>query len=270
MTKPEDLTLDQLLYNAVLYLVQREKQEAAELLVDCELDGYEDKEALESTLHSSEPRLVRWTQVTLSAPTGIEQAISDNPDTVWDAELETEFSTNLKRVEMASAFEAVLRREDVLVEVHLQLVTETEADWRQHLRQLIKGEKVTNQGQPIKSSNPIIVWNNLNFRSKAEKLMAEALDRAGVMYLPDCMARLGPADYRHNMEPDFLICCEGKWGILEVDSNVYHQQPERDHEKGRQYKQQGIKVFERYSYSRCLEKPDETVQDFLRLLRQNG
>jgi hypothetical protein len=49
---------------------------------------------------------------------------------------------------------------------------------------LARGEKATNQGHVFDTKTPLIVWNNLNFRSKAEKLIAEALDQVGVLYLP--------------------------------------------------------------------------------------
>lgn len=258
MVRPEDLTLDQLLYNAVLYLVQINKREAAELLVECDLEEWLDDSDEEVTV------------VSLAAPHAIQFAINDNPDNLVDNDWH--YESNLKRQAIEGAFKAVLRREGyrLLVRAHVQLITATEGDWREHLRKLAKGQKVTNQGVQRGQSDPVVIWNNLNFRSKAEKVIAEALDRTGVMFFANCIARLGPTAHRHNKEPDFLICCDGKWGILEVDGQLFHQEAAQDHERDRQFRQQGIKVIERFSGRRCLEDPDEVVQTFIRILQQNG
>lgn len=66
------------------------------------------------------------------------------------------------------------------------------------------------------------IWNNLRFRSESEVRIAQALDRAGVLFLPNCKARLGSPEGRRNRESDFMICYEGKWGILEMDGEPFH------------------------------------------------
>ena len=44
--------------------------------------------------------------------------------------------------------------------------------------------------QAASATNPVL-WNGLRFRSKSEVKIAEALDNAKVLYLPNCIARLG-------------------------------------------------------------------------------
>ena len=75
----------------------------------------------------------------------------------------------------------------------------------------------TNQGISETSfKGKIIEYANLRFRSQSEVKVAQALDARSVMYLANCMARVGSIGGRLNREPDFLICYKGKWGILEI------------------------------------------------------
>lgn len=114
------------------------------------------------------------------------------------------------------------------------------------------------------------VWQHLRFRSESELRVAQALDRTGVLFLPNCMARLGPAEHRENREPDFLICADGKWGILEVDGEPFHP-PARtvhDHERARLFKAHGVRVVEHFDAGACYRDPDRVVRMFLELLRR--
>lgn len=117
-------------------------------------------------------------------------------------------------------------------------------------------------------SENIRVWQNLRFRSESELRIAQALDRAGVLFLPNCKARLGPAGHRENREPDFLVCADGKWGILEVDGESFHP-PTRtvhDHERARLFKAHGVRVVEHFDATACYRDPDGVVRQFLALL----
>jgi very-short-patch-repair endonuclease len=90
------------------------------------------------------------------------------------------------------------------------------------------------------------------------------------MFFPNSRARLRISDKAMgNREPDFLVCADGHWGILEVDGDPWHP-PERaaqEHERDRLFRRQGLKV-ERYSADRCFEAADAVVAEFLGLLRQ--
>lgn len=116
-------------------------------------------------------------------------------------------------------------------------------------------------------------WRGMHFRSKTERRVARALERANVMFFPNARGRLGVGpDYRESREPDFLVVQTGKLGILEVDGDRAHP-PERaaaDHARDRLFRQHGIRVFERYSANQCYEDADRVVAEFLQLLDLNG
>ncbi len=95
--------------------------------------------------------------------------------------------------------------------------------WRKELWQAIKEGNVTNQGVKFNKDPDPILWENLRFRSTPEMKIAEALDRAGVFFLPNCRGRLNEDQKRVNKEPDFIVCDAGKWGILEVDGGLSHR-----------------------------------------------
>jgi hypothetical protein len=128
---------------------------------------------------------------------------------------------------------------------------------------------VSNQ---VSDGDNVRIWKNLRFRSESEVRIAAALDKiSGVMFLPNCKARVGRASKRLNREPDFLICYKGKWGILEVDGEPSHP-PTRtteDHERDRLFRLSGVQVVEHYDAAECFENPDKVVQQFLYLLSQS-
>jgi uncharacterized protein YjbI with pentapeptide repeats len=136
-----------------------------------------------------------------------------------------------------------------------------------------KTDKATgyhNQGLPFGLRKRLDTWKGLRFRSKTEIIIAEALDRAGVLFLPNCLARLNhpsEPEGRGNKEADFLICHQGKWGVIEVDGP--HHTPDRrveEQERERLFRQHGIRVVERFDAARCYEQPDEVVKQFLQII----
>ncbi|TAE60305.1 MAG: pentapeptide repeat-containing protein [Nostocales cyanobacterium] len=124
-----------------------------------------------------------------------------------------------------------------------------------------------NQGVQFSSNSTIHTWQNLRFRSKTEIKIAEALDRTGVLFVPNSLARLTTAKGRENKEADFLICYNGKWGVLEVDG-PFHTAERRveEQERERIFKKNGIKVVERFDAERCYNNPDEVVQEFFKMI----
>src|SRR5260221_8080767 len=131
--------------------------------------------------------------------------------------------------------------------------TEYNENWREALLEVIEGKRPLNQGIPFKDK-PRFSWENLFFRSPVEVKMAEALDQTGVLFLPNCMARLGLSGSRENREADFLVCYEGKWGILEVNGETFHTSAAKDHDRGRLFKMHSIRVFEPYDAKRCINE----------------
>ncbi len=139
-------------------------------------------------------------------------------------------------------------------------------DWRNELLEIARGKGVSNQAGSQTITH--ITWMNFGFRSASEVKIAQALDDAGIMFLPNCKARLGTSESRNNREPDFLVCHKGKWGILEVDGEPFHP-PSRtvaDHERDRQFKLHGISVIEHYDATRCYNEPTAVVKEFLSIL----
>ncbi|WP_255427051.1 pentapeptide repeat-containing protein [Sphaerospermopsis sp. LEGE 00249] len=126
---------------------------------------------------------------------------------------------------------------------------------------------INNQGVQFYSNSTIHTWENLRFRSKTEIKIAEALDRTGVLFVPNSLARLTTPKGRENKEADFLICYNGKWGVLEVDG-PYHTAERRveEQERERIFKKNGIKVVERFDAERCYNNPDEVVQEFFKMI----
>lgn len=128
----------------------------------------------------------------------------------------------------------------------------------------VKGEKGANESANSPSATLSHSWNGWQFRSAAEVKIAEALDRAGVLFFPKATARLTTSEGRQNHEPHFLVCCQGKLGILAVDVAAA--------ELGRAndviWQSQGIRIIQYYEVTECDAEPDRVVLEFLQLLSQ--
>jgi hypothetical protein len=149
---------------------------------------------------------------------------------------------------------------------HAELI-DIDPDWRMELLEIARGRGIHNQAARNRS---LLNWKNMNFRSKSEVRIAQALDSAGVLFMPNCIARVGTPETRRGREADFLVCCDGRWGILEVDGEPFHP-PSRtahDHERDRLFKAHGVKVVEHFDSSECFEQPADVVRKFLELLRR--
>jgi len=107
------------------------------------------------------------------------------------------------------------------------------------------------------------------FGSRAHTQVASSLEKAGVLFIANCGARLGQL-LREHRRFDFLVCQRGKWGILEIDQP--HSSTER-HKNGKPpemlYLTHGIKVVQHFDATQCLENPDRVVKTFLFALEQS-
>ncbi len=179
--------------------------------------------------------------------------------------------SNPSTIAIKKAFAAVLPYEYSLEYLFaiVQLSDDFDPEWRTKMLEIIEGKMPLNQCLPIQEK-PRHSWAYLLFRSPVEITIAQTLDKYKVLYLPNCMARLGLPGTRENKEADFLVCYEGKWGILEVDGETYHTNAAKDHNRGRLFKLHGIKVFEPYEAARCVKEPDKVIQEFLELVKKNG
>lgn len=151
-------------------------------------------------------------------------------------------------------------------DLHEAIISDDKAD----LVQAKGDEDGSNQGVRFDLNQTITYWKGLRFRSKAEVKIAEALDRFNVLYLPNCKARLDTPNGRRSLEPDFLICYEGRWGILEVDG-PYHTSTRRveEQERERLFRHYRILIVERFNDKKCYGQPDNVVREFLELLSKS-
>lgn len=136
--------------------------------------------------------------------------------------------------------------------------------WREEYIAELRGDKAPlNQGV-VGSFRPAFEWNGLRFRSRTEEVLAQAFSRSGVLFFPLAAA----VSRQQRFEPDFLVCHQGKWGILEVHGDDFHP-PEtaaREHERGRWFQELGVKVFQVFNATDCYSDPDGVVGRFLKLL----
>jgi hypothetical protein len=249
---------DQLHASAVRFLMDGGEEKAAMILLSCTL-RYDQASNMRS--------------ITLTAPRAIYDVLTPLNDSSNYAEAETLAMLPEKFqicAAIMNAFFALLGTRSFPIEfTAMAILVNTTEQWREELLALLRGDTVTNQGLPLASHRPVLTWNNLRFRSQTEIRIAHELDRRKVLFLPNCLARLGLRE-RQNREADFLICAEGKWGILEVDGDLAHP-PTRtaeDHERDRLFQAHGILLAQHFAASECWENADGVVTKFLALLRQ--
>ena len=73
--------------------------------------------------------------------------------------------------------------------------------------------------------------------------------------------------------PDRVLnvgCHKGKWGILEVDGELFHPvaRTAEDHERDRLFLAHGIKLVQHFDAGECFENVEGVVKKFLYLLEQ--
>jgi hypothetical protein len=251
------------------FLIDGGEEKAATLLLSCDLNCHE-------VLHKDDEGNTYnnlWS-ITLPAPRASYQLLAPlNRDDFRDPEFRIRYPLVFQEDvfsicdDIANAFSALLGN-NVAYAVRASLIKIND-QWREELLALLRGDHVTNQGLQFSPKTRMVTWNNLRFRSGAEVRIAEALERAQVLFLPNCMARLG-FSHRENREPDFLICHRGKWDVLEVDGPLSHPPARKvdDDERARLFKAHGIRLVEHFDAGDCLENADGVVKRFLYLLGQ--
>jgi hypothetical protein len=104
-----------------------------------------------------------------------------------------------------------------------------------------------------------------SFRTQGEIALAKEFERASVLFLPLPRAAIGATpDMRTMVEPDFVICYRGKWGVLAVDGSSHEGRKAQDSEKDRLYHSHGIGVVRRYTEEQARVHPEAIVAEFLR------
>jgi hypothetical protein len=240
----EDLNGDKLLAGAISYLIDGQELYEASLLLLCDLE------------------VVKSNYIY-----GYEATLSTNR-TVYEIVQNREHPATIA---IMGSLEAVLPTHGGIELVSRVRFVGFEENWRKTLLEAIQGKVPLNQCLPIQDK-PRYPWENLLFRSAYEIAIAKALNEYNVLFLPNCMGRFGSPSpqKRMNKEADFLVCYEGKWGIIEVDGETFHANAAKDHDRDRLFRSHGVRVIERFTGSQCISNPTSVVEQFLRLLKQNG
>ena len=140
---------------------------------------------------------------------------------------------------------------------------EVDSDWRESYWRQLEGKDISNQAKIIAA--PPYSYKRMGFRSKTEMLICKAFEKTKALFFPLPLANSKGII----KEPDFLVCHEGKWGILEVAGKPYHP-PSRaaeDHERTRWFEHHGIRVHI-YDANKCYQDPEGVVKEFLSLLKR--
>ena len=109
----------------------------------------------------------------------------------------------------------------------------------------------------------------MKFASQSEIRIAQELEARRILFFPLPLAvRADTGDfYQDHREPDFLVCKDGVWGILEVS---YHpDRYEKDSEKDSWFKKSGILCVQHYSAERCYNHFSDVVNEFLEILERH-
>jgi hypothetical protein len=121
-----------------------------------------------------------------------------------------------------------------------------------------------------------ILHDELRFRSPAEIAVYDELKTRNILFFPNPAAVLGSPwsdeSDTTKKEPDFLICLEGKWGILEINGDTYHSgivKTTKDHDRAREFNNYGVFFIQAYSAERCRNDACGMVDEFLRLLAKH-
>jgi hypothetical protein len=139
-------------------------------------------------------------------------------------------------------------------------------NWRQDLNNTISVLSSNQALFTFKDSRKLI-HEGLNFRSKTEIKVYNALVKKGLLVFPLPLAVMGQS--RQYKEPDFVVCYNGQVGILEIHGNKWHP-PEtaaKEHERRRQFLGLGIGVYEIFAAERCWNEPEKVVDEFLEAFR---
>ncbi len=130
--------------------------------------------------------------------------------------------------------------------------------------EIIQSEAENNHQTHSNLEEKIYLWNNLYFHCEEQIKIAEALDRANILFFPNAKVRLTTPEGRQNQEANFLIFYQGKWGILELS----HPNTLRPEDRDRFFETHGIRIIHYCDCNRCNEEPDHLVQEFIEILSQ--
>jgi hypothetical protein len=136
--------------------------------------------------------------------------------------------------------------------------------------QQVTGDQPTGLNNCFFKTETTITHDELRFRSQAEIAIYRELRKRKLLIFPNAAAVLG-GDRVEKREPDFLVCQDGKWGILEVMGDSFHtaQNAVKDHDRARLFKDFGILCIEFFDAHQCRANPADVVDRFLEILARH-
>ncbi len=99
----------------------------------------------------------------------------------------------------------------------------------------------------------------LGFRASTR--LSEVFKRRNILFFPNPTAILGNKDLRR--KADFLVCQQGKWGILTFVENYAVRNSGSEQDWAKLFSAYGVTCVEFYDVTRCYNDPEATVDDFL-------
>jgi hypothetical protein len=109
---------------------------------------------------------------------------------------------------------------------------------------------------------PKILHEGLYFRSKTEIKIYNELVNRGLLVIPLCVTVLGA--HNNYKEPDFIVCKDGKWGILEVNGSFHTPLTSAEEfERRRKFTSLGVRVYEIFDAKRCYNETARVVDEFI-------
>jgi len=245
---------DVFLASAVQFLVEGGENEAATVLLACSKIDL----ALQNGTYWTNGKDLQAVSIELVGPRAVVDALQDERKPL--------------AMDIRRALDALMPSDKCIASLtaRAQYVS-IDDGWREELQKVIEGTGVSNQGTPIEGK-AVELWHGLRFRSKTERRIAQVLQTRNALFFPNCRARLKLDDGFGTREPDFLVCQEGQWGILQVDGEPYHGGHTRAKEQNddRLFQAYGLIVVQHYSANDCWNNTDHVVDQFLRLLRASS
>ena len=159
------------------------------------------------------------------------------------------------------------------IELRIKLI-DGEQGWKDKVRAIILHAQASHQGArteqvfATKGHQPML-YQEMKFDSISEVRIAQALASRRVLFFPLPLAVRGEtgASYMDRREPDFLVCHDGVWGILEV---AFHpDRYEKDADKDGWFQKSGIVCIQNYTAEHCFNHPSEVVDEFLHILAKH-
>jgi hypothetical protein len=258
MANPTDVTVFH--RRAVKYLIDMEHIEAATLLLNVNVSAEVD-EGFDEFGQSIDVTV----GFALVVPGHIYKILSV-PENELITVITSAFSFAVSLDNESYETEQYPRRYEARVSVKLQFQDFVSKDWRQEAKQQLNAmSKFSNHAIDYWNSG-VIVWNDLRFRSTEEIMIAEELEKAGVMFLPNCKTRCGLPENRKSIEADFVVYYRGRLGVLEIDGAQHNGQLAKEQDRDRFFLHSGASIVQRYTTERCRKDAKGVVLDFLRIL----